>query len=108
MEVVGEEGISLDDLITYLKSELYEFSYLQQNAFDKEDAYCPLERQIELFKILREIFDGSFSFETHDEARSFFLSLQTTMKNMNFVPYNSEKYTSAIADVKRILEKKAE
>ena len=42
MEVVGEEGISLNDMITYLKSELYEFSYLQQNAFDKEDAYCPL------------------------------------------------------------------
>ena len=41
MEVVGEEGISFNDMITYLKSELYEFSYLQQNAFDKEDAYCP-------------------------------------------------------------------
>ena len=108
MEVVGEEGISLDDLITFLKSELYEFSYLQQNAFDKEDAYCPLERQIELFKIVREIFEGSFAFETHDEARSFFLTLQATMKNMNFVSYDSEKYHKAMGDVKRILEKKAE
>ncbi len=31
-------------MIIYLKSELYDFCYLQQNAFDKEDAYCPLEQ----------------------------------------------------------------
>ncbi len=43
MEVVGEEGTALEDMIIYLKAELYDFSYLQQNAFDKEDAYCPLE-----------------------------------------------------------------
>ena len=55
MEVVGEEGITIEDLITYLKAELYEFSYLQQNAFDKEDAYCPLERQIVLFDMIQSV-----------------------------------------------------
>ena len=50
MEVVGEEGVAIYDMVIYLKSELYEFCYLQQNAFDKEDSYCPLERQIEMFK----------------------------------------------------------
>ena len=50
MEVVGEEGTAIDDMIVYLKAELYDFSYLQQNSFDKEDAYCPLERQIPLFQ----------------------------------------------------------
>jgi V/A-type H+-transporting ATPase subunit A len=37
MEVVGEEGIAMEDMIVYLKSELYDFCYLQQNAFDKEE-----------------------------------------------------------------------
>ncbi|HAB99621.1 MAG TPA: V-type ATP synthase subunit A, partial [Parachlamydiales bacterium] len=76
MEVVGEEGVALDDMVLYLKSELYEFCYLQQNAFDKEDAYCPLDRQVKLFSLILKIFDGQFSFDTHDEARSFFLNLQ--------------------------------
>src|SRR6202041_1644849 len=31
MEVVGEEGTALEDLIIYLKSEFYDFVYLQQN-----------------------------------------------------------------------------
>lgn len=92
MEVVGEEGISLKDMITYLKSELYEFSYLQQNAFDKEDAYCPLQRQIPLFKLINHIFDTQFIFDTHDAARSFFLELQNELKNMNFLPFKSARY----------------
>lgn len=49
IEVVGEEGISMEDMEIFLKSELYDFCYLQQNAFDAEDCYCPFDRQIELF-----------------------------------------------------------
>ncbi len=92
MEVVGEEGISMHDMVIFLKSELYEFCYLQQNAFDKEDAYCPLQRQIPLLSLVQQIFDTDFVFEAHDEARSFFLELQNEMKNMNYMPFESERY----------------
>ncbi|HSX03277.1 MAG TPA: V-type ATP synthase subunit A [Rhabdochlamydiaceae bacterium] len=99
MEVVGEEGISMHDMVIFLKSDLYEFCYLQQNAFDKEDAYCPLERQIPLLRLVNQIFETEFVFETHDEARSFFLELQNEMKNMNYMPFNSERYHRAFEHV---------
>lgn len=102
MEVVGEEGISLRDMITYLKAELYDFSFLQQNAFDKEDAYCPLERQVPLFRLMDQIFSAHFVFENHDQARSFFLELQNEIKNMNFMPFESPQYIKAYS---RIQEK---
>lgn len=92
MEVVGEEGTAIDDMVVYLKAELYDFSYLQQNAFDKEDAYCPLDRQIDLFELINRLFDKKFNFPTHDEAREYFLILQNTIKNMNFMQFNSHKY----------------
>jgi V/A-type H+-transporting ATPase subunit A len=95
MEVVGEEGIAIEDMLTYLKGELYEFCYLQQNAFDKEDAYCPLERQIEIFTLIQKIFGARFEFNTHDEARGFFLGLQNELKNINFLSYGSAKYKEA-------------
>lgn len=101
MEVVGEEGISQSDMITYLKSELYEFSYLQQNAFDKEDAYCSLERQIQLFALINRIFDTQFHFESRDAARSYFLELQNELKNMNFMPYKSERYFDALNSIEK-------
>jgi V/A-type H+-transporting ATPase subunit A len=99
MEVVGEEGITLHDMVVYLKSELYEFCYLQQNAFDKEDAYCPLERQVPLFQLVNKIFAAEFHFDGHDSARSFFLDLQNDIKNMNFMPFKSERYEKSFARI---------
>ena len=105
MEVVGEEGVALSDMIVYLKSELYEFCYLQQNAFDKEDAYCPLPRQIQMFRLIQMIFDTPFEFDAHDVARSFFLNLQNEMKNINFLPYGEPSYLNALSAVEEKIRK---
>lgn len=104
MEVVGEEGTAIDDMIVYLKAELFDFSYLQQNSFDKEDAYCPLERQTELFQVIYKIFKRPFRFHTHDEARKYFLSLQNQIKNMNFLAYNSDEYRKSFAAVEQLID----
>ena len=104
MEVVGEEGVLLQDMVLYLKSELYDFSYLQQNAFDKEDAYSPLPRQVALFTLINRIFDIPFTFTTHDEARSFFLGLQGMIKNLNFMPYPSKQYEHTFAEIHNKIE----
>lgn len=103
MEVVGEEGTALTDMIVYLKAELYDFSYLQQNAFDKEDAYCPLKRQIPLFVLINRVFDTEFTFKSHDQAREFFLLLQNQIKNMNFMPFESEAYRKAFAAIEEMV-----
>lgn len=105
MEVVGEEGTAIDDLVTYLKAELYDFCYLQQNSFDAQDAFCPQERQIPLYQLINRIFDTPFRFATHDQARDFFLSLQNQIKNMNFMAYNSHEYKNAFASVREILDR---
>lgn len=103
MEVVGEEGIAIGDIIIYLKAELYDFSYLQQNAFDKEDAYCPLKRQIPLFKLIDRIFETDFKFKSVDEARHYFITLQNFIKNMNFMAFESESYWSAIRQIEEMI-----
>jgi len=104
MEVVGEEGTSLDDMIIHLKAELYDFAYLQQNAFDKEDAYCPLERQIPLFRLINHIFETPFDFPSRDKAREFFLTLQGKIKSMNSTPFESEEYRKTFTQVEEMIE----
>lgn len=104
MEVVGEEGISLEDMVVYLKSELYEISYLQQNAFDKEDCYCTVERQIELFRLVSAVLETSFHFDTHDEARSCFLGLQNEIRNLNYLSFRSERYREVVEHVQQQIE----
>ena len=101
MEVVGEEGISMRDMVVYLKVELYDFSYLQQNAFDKEDAYCPL---IDRFLYLSLINRSLKPILTLNRMmrQDFFFELQNEMKNMNFMPFNSDRL---LADYEHIEEK---
>jgi V/A-type H+-transporting ATPase subunit A len=106
MEVVGEEGVAIDDMVLFLKSDLYEFCYLQQNAFDKEDTYCPLDRQIEMFRLIQKIFEAHLEFDVHDAARSFFLNLQNELKNINFLPFHSKKYKEAMAAVEEKINQK--
>lgn len=106
MEVVGEEGTAIGDLVTYLKAELYDFCYLQQNAFDKEDAYCSLDRQIVQFNLINRIFDTEFLFDSHDDAREFFLGLQNQVKNLNYMNFASAEYRAARGKIDQLIESK--
>lgn len=104
MEVVGEEGTAIDDMVVFLKAELFDSAYLQQNAFDKEDAYCPLKRQMDLFQLINAVFDKKFAFEAHDEARKFFLGLQNKLKNMNYMSFDSRDYKESKNHILKLLE----
>lgn len=103
MEVVGEEGTAIEDMITYHKAELYDFSYLQQNAFDKEDAYCPLERQIDLFGLVNTVFSARFNFTSHEAVREYFVKLQNQIKNMNFMSFKSPEYDKAKKQIETLI-----
>lgn len=104
MEVVGEEGTSLEDMIVHLKAEAYDFCYLQQNAFDKVDSYCPLERQIPLFRLINTIFETPFDFSSRDKAREFFLTLQGKIKTLNSAPFESQEYKHLLAGIQEMIE----
>lgn len=104
MEVVGEEGTALEDMITLLKANLYEFCYLQQNAFDKEDEYSPIQRQISSFSIIKKIFNKKFPFHLHDQARNYFMNLQNKIKNLNFIPFDSEEYRQIYQEIDSEIE----
>ena len=45
MKVIGEEGTPLQDYVIYLKAEMLDAVYLQQNSFDAVDANCDTARQ---------------------------------------------------------------
>ncbi len=108
MEVVGEEGTPIEDLVVYLKAELYDNCYLQQNAFDKEDAYSPLDRQIQTFSLLLQVFDRKYHFKGHDEARRYFMMLQSQLKNMNYLALNSQEYRQSYEKVIALITKSHE
>lgn len=104
MEVVGLEGTTISDYVTYLKAELYSFTYLQQNAFEDEDKYCSFDQQKKQFSLLQKVFGLETPFETHDEAKTFYMGLQNDIRALNYMPYESKRYNEALSAIGTRLE----
>ncbi len=92
MDVIGEEGTSLSDFIIYLKAEFLDSVYLQQNAFDKVDAYNTIERQVYTFSKVYQILKKDIPARDKDDARNIFFSITSTFKNWNSAPWESEEF----------------
>ena len=107
MKVVGEEGTSLADFTTYLKSEFLDAVYLQQNAFSDADATTPVERQRVMFDVVEKALLSSYTLETKEETRKFFMDLQQTFIDWNDVPFGDPRFASAKADLEAKIAKAA-
>ncbi|MBN1499258.1 MAG: V-type ATP synthase subunit A [Spirochaetes bacterium] len=92
MSVVGEEGISMEDIITYLKGEFYDAVYLQQNAFDKVDTATDANRQQEQLDIVEMVLRKKYNFENRDAARKYFLNLTDKFIQWNYTAREVAEY----------------
>jgi V/A-type H+-transporting ATPase subunit A len=92
MQVTGEEGITLEDYVTWQKAVLVDMAYLQQDAFDEVDACMPRERQLESLRLLKSLIARDYGFENRDEARAFFTKVIGLYKNWNYSPPGSPEY----------------
>ncbi|PIE98405.1 MAG: V-type ATP synthase subunit A [Treponema sp.] len=99
MKVVGEEGTSLDDFIVYLKGDLLDSVYLQQNSFDDVDDAVSVERQNHMFRIIIEILGSHFKVDKKDDARSFFNKLRLLFVDCNYSPWQSDKFKKNEAEI---------
>jgi V/A-type H+-transporting ATPase subunit A len=80
--------------VTYQKALLLDMVYLQQDAYDPVDVSVPLERQKEMFTLVRGLIQRDYPFKNKDEARSFFTQLTGLLKNLNYAPRDSQEYTA--------------
>lgn len=92
MKVVGEEGTSIEDFIIYLKSELLDSAYLQQNAFDAIDAATTAQRQRYVFAKIIKILRKEFSFGDKNRAREFFYALRHNFIDWNYKEVETEEF----------------
>lgn len=106
-KVVGEEGTAMPDFLVYLKSELLDAVYLQQDAFHEVDSAVPVARQREVFDLLEKIVDSRFGFADKDEARRFFLTMTQAFKDWHQAPFGSDAYKELKARIESALNETA-
>ena len=99
MKVVGEEGTSIEDYIIYLKSEMLDAVYLQQNSFDLTDANCGTARQRYVTDKLVFVLGSDYALENKDDARSFFNRMRQKFIDWNYTEFESEAFAKAEAEI---------
>jgi len=103
MLVVGEEGISVEDLVIYLKSEIIDAVCLQQDAFDVVERATSEERQISDFLLLMRMVHHDFTFDTKEEARKEMTHMQNLFFQLKYCVFESEEYQKYRKEIEIIL-----
>jgi len=103
MKVVGEEGTSIRDFVTYLKGELLDAVYLQQNAFNDVDAATPAERQREMFGVVEQALLADYPFAEKGAARAFFLGVTQAFIDWNHTPADAPEYADRRTAVAKLI-----
>jgi V/A-type H+/Na+-transporting ATPase subunit A len=105
MQVTGEEGITLEDYIRYQKATLFDMVYLQQDAFDPVDISMPRERQLESFRLLKDLIERDYNFKNKDEVREYFTLLTGAYKNFNYSASGSSEFAKYQKEITDLAEK---
>ncbi len=92
MKVVGEEGTAMEDFIVFLKKELVDAVYLQQNAFNDVDASSSVERQRAMFDVLERVVAWACPCTEKADARRAFMEIQQAFIDWNNTPGSSADY----------------
>ncbi|MBQ5815984.1 MAG: V-type ATP synthase subunit A [Oscillospiraceae bacterium] len=95
MKVVGEEGTAIEDYVTYLKSEMLDAVYLQQNSFDLIDANSTRERQRYVTDKLIYVLGSDYALDNKDDARVFFNRMRQRFIDLNYTEFESGAFKEA-------------
>lgn len=102
INILGDDGVSVDYHVQFWKSEMLDFIILQQDAFDEVDMFTPVARQEFMAELLLEICRTDYVFDHFSEVRPFFRGMINTMKQLNYAAYGSDKYEALLKEIKEM------
>lgn len=104
INILGDDGVPVSYHVSYWKSELVDFAFLQQDAFDEVDALCPLERQKYMLDLLLDICNKDFDFEDFEKCRDFFKELINDFRQMNYTKFESKEFKEYEDKISKLVE----
>ena len=104
INILGDDGVPVSYHVNLWKSELLDFVFLQQDAFDSVDALCPIERQRYMLDLLDELCGISFDFEDFEKCREFFKELINDLRQMNYTEFHSKEFEAYSQKIAKMTE----
>ncbi len=103
INILGDDGVPMSYHETFWKSELIDFAFLQQDAFDAVDGLCPLDRQKYMLDLILDICDRHFEFDNYEDCRAWFKRVINALRQMNFSKWGSEDFEKFHSQLNEIL-----
>ena len=103
INILGDDGVPVEYHLTFWKSEVIDFVILQQDAFDKIDSVCPIERQEYMLNLVMDICHSDFKFNGFLEVMDYFKGIINICKQMNYSEFKSENFEKYLADLNSVL-----
>ena len=104
IDILGDDGVPMSYHIAFWKSEMVDFAFLQQDAFDPIDALCPLERQTYMLNLIMSICERDFEFEDYERCREYFKQLINDLRQMNYSEFGSADFKEYNNQLTKLLE----
>ncbi len=92
INILGDDGVPVEYHDRFWKSELIDFVILQQDAFDKVDANCPIDRQKYMYDLVLDVCRQEFTHEDFEACVAFYKRLINIFKQMNYAEFGSDKF----------------
>ena len=94
ISILGDDAVPVEYHTAFWKSELIDFSLIQQDSFDDVDMNAPIERQQYMLNKVMEISEMDFPHTEFEEVGTFFKKLINLLRQMNYSAFNSTKFKS--------------
>jgi len=104
INILGDDGVPMSYHEAFWKSELIDFAFLQQDAFDPIDCLTPLKRQRFMVDLILDICSRPFNFDDYEQCRTFFKELINQMKQMNYQEFEGETFYQYYDNITKELE----
>ena len=104
INILGDDGVPMSYHETFWKSELIDFAFLQQDAFDAVDALCPLERQKYMLDLILGICGREFKFDDFEKCREYFKNVINVLRQMNYSEWQGEAFRDNLTKLENLLK----
>lgn len=105
ISILGDDGVPIDYHVDFWKSEVIDFSLIQQDAFDPIDRFASVERQEYGLNKVKGICEQAFHFNSFEEVAPYFKKIINKLKQMNLCEFNSSEFKQFEVELTKILSK---
>lgn len=105
INILGDDGVSVDFHTTYWQSEVIDAVLLQQDAFDHIDGRTPMKRQQYMTQSILQLTDTPFIFDSFDEVQPFFKKIIDKYKQMNYSEFESDAFWGFEKEISELVDK---